>query len=161
MKIVRPWLHPVCYDTNDGKIEKQLSSYGVTDAYNYCTEHTCNKLTSMVRKYFSGPCMKLFPMSFIQDRRFDVRFKNGEDCLFMFLISDKIKKVSFTSKEAVYYRRYRENSAVTSHKNILSVIQNALKLIDAYCKIYINHPFRYSTKLFILRILASVKSIFF
>lgn len=105
--------------------------------------------------------MKLIPMSFIQGRRYDKRFKIGEDSLFMFLISDKIKKVSFTSKEAVYYRRYRENSAVTSHKNILSVIQNALKLIDAYCKIYINHPFRYSTKLFILRILASVKSIFF
>ena len=105
--------------------------------------------------------MKLIPMSFIQGRRYDKRFKIGEDSLFMFLISDKIKKVSFTSKEAVYYRRYRENSAVTSHKNILSVIQNALKLIDAYCKIYINHPFMYSTKLFILRILASVKSIFF
>lgn len=95
------------YAFNDGEIEKQLSSYGVTDAYNYCTEHKCNKLTSMVRKYFSGPCMKLIPMSFIQDRRFDVRFKNGEDSLFMFLISDKIKKFAFTSKDATYYRRYR------------------------------------------------------
>lgn len=36
------------YAFNDGKIEKQLSLYGVTDAYNYCTEHKCNKLTSMI-----------------------------------------------------------------------------------------------------------------
>lgn len=105
---VNPDTVSLCYPYafNDGKIEKQLSSYGVTDAYNYCTEHKCNKLTSMVRKYFSGPCMKLIPMSFIQDRRFNVRFKNGEDSLFMFLISDKIKRVAFTSKNAVYYRRY-------------------------------------------------------
>ena len=148
------------YAFNDGKREIQLP-YGITDAYSYCIEHKCNKLVSRVRKYFSGPCMKLIPMSFIQDRRYDKRFKIGEDSLYMFLISDKIKKISFTTKEAVYYRRYRENSAVTSHKNKLSVIHNALKLIMAYCKIYINHPFRYNTKLFILRIFASVKSIFF
>lgn len=148
------------YAFNDGVIEKQLP-YRITDAYNYCTQHNCRSLTSRGRKFFSGPCMKLIPMSFIQGRRYDKRFKIGEDSLFMFLISDKIKKISFTTKEAVYYRRYRENSAVTSHKNKLSVIHNVLKLIMAYCKIYINHPFHYNTKLFILRIFASVKSIFF
>lgn len=145
------------YAFNDGKIEKQLSSYGVTDAYNYCIEHKCNKLTSMVRKYFSGPCMKLIPMSFIQDRRFDVRFKNGEDSLFMFLISDKIDKVSFTSKDAIYYRRFRENSAFTRRKTKREIIANKMNMIKAYIFIYLRKPQKYSLLFFITRILGTLR----
>ena len=145
------------YAFNDGKIEKQLSLYGVTDAYNYCTEHKCNKLTSMVRKYFFGSCMKLFPMSFIQDRRFDVRFKNGEDSLFMFLISDKIKKFAFTSKDAVYYRRYRDNSAYTRSKTKREIIANKTSLIKAYISIYLRRPQKYSLLFFITRLLGTLR----
>lgn len=145
------------YAFNDGKIEKQLSSYGVTDAYNYCIEHKCNKLTSMVRKYFSGPCMKLIPISFIQDRRFDVRFKNGEDSLFMFLISDKTKKFAFTSKDAVYYRRYRDNSAYTRSKTKREIIANKTSLIKAYISIYLRKPQKYSLLFFITRLLGTLR----
>lgn len=145
------------YAFNDGKIEKQLSSYGVTDAYNYCIEHKCNKLTSMVRKYFSGPCMKLIPMSFIQDRRYDVRFKNGEDSLFMFLISDKIKKVAFTSKDAIYYRRYRDNSAYTRGKTKRENIANKMNMIKAYISIYLRKPQKYSLLFFITRLLGTLR----
>lgn len=132
----------------------------MTDAYNYCTEHTCNKLTSMVRKYFSGPCMKLIPMSFIHDRRFDVRFKNGEDCLFMFLISDKIKRVAFTSKNAVYYRRYRNDSAVTRKRNKSEIIINSFNLIKAYSCIYSKTPKSYSLSFLITRLLGTLRSMF-
>ena len=145
------------YAFNDGKIEKQLSSYGVTDAYNYCIEHKCNKLTSMVRKYFSGPCMKLIPMSFIHDRRYDVRFKNGEDSLFMFLISDKIKKVAFTSKDAIYYRRYRDNSAYTRSKTKRENIANKMNMIKAYISIYLRKPQKYSLLFFITRLLGTLR----
>lgn len=156
---VNPDTVSLCYPYafNDGKIEKQLSSYGVTDAYNYCTEHKCNKLTSMVRKYFSGPCMKLIPMSFIQDRRFDVRFKNGEDSLFMFLISDKIKKVAFTSKDAIYYRRFRENSACTRSKTKREIIANKMNMIKAYISIYLRKPQKYSLLFFITRLLGTLR----
>lgn len=156
---VNPDTVSLCYPYafNDGKIEKQLSSYGVTDAYNYCTEHKCNKLTSMVRKYFSGPCMKLIPMSFIQDRRFNVRFKNGEDSLFMFLISDKIKKFAFTSKDAVYYRRYRDNSAYTRSKTKREIIANKTSLIKAYISIYLRRPQTYSLLFFITRLLGTLR----
>ena len=156
---VNPDTVSLCYPYafNDGKIEKQLSLYGVTDAYNYCTEHKCNKLTSMVRKYFFGSCMKLFPMSFIQDRRFDVRFKNGEDSLFMFLISDKIKKFAFTSKDAVYYRRYRDNSAYTRSKTKREIIANKTSLIKAYISIYLRRPQKYSLLFFITRLLGTLR----
>lgn len=144
------------YAFNDGKIEIQLP-YGITDAYSYCIEHKCNKLTSMVRKYFSGPWMKLIPMSFIHDRRYDVRFKNGEDSLFMFLISDKIKKVAFTSKDAVYYRRYRDNSAYTRSKTKREIIANKTSLIKAYISIYLRKPQKYSLLFFITRLLGTLR----
>lgn len=141
------------YAFNDGKREIQLP-YGITDAYSYCIEHKCNKLTSRVRKYFSGPCMKLIPMSFIQDRRFDVRFKNGEDCIFMFLISDKFKKMNFTSKSAIYYRRFREGSAVTTKRPKKEEMLNSLKCMNEYTKIFFRG--NYSMYFYSSRIIAEL-----
>lgn len=140
----------------DGKREIQLP-YGITDAYSYCIEHKCNKLASRGRKYFSGPCMKLIPMSFIQDRRFDVRFKNSEDCIFMFLISDKIKNIVYTSKDAVYYRRYRENSAVTRKRKKTERIKNCVLCMVEYAKIFLDG--KHSTYFFLARILAEIKCV--
>lgn len=145
------------YAFNDGKPEEQLS-YPLTNVYEEFHTRKTNRLTSKVRKYFSGPWMKLIPMSFIQDRRFDVRFKNGEDGLFMFLISDKIDRLSFTTKDAVYYRRYREGSAVTSKRSRLKIVQNSLKLIGAYFNIYYKKFYCYNFLFFITRILASVRT---
>lgn len=147
------------YAFSDGEIEKQLP-YRITDAYNYCTQHNCRSLTSRGRKFFSGPCMKLIPMSFIQSRRYDVRFKNGEDSLFMFLISNKINKVSFTSRNAVYYRRYRNESATTSNRKIWSIVSNQLRLIKEYSLIYFSHPIEYSLNFYLTRIMGAVRGMF-
>lgn len=144
------------YAFNDGKIERQLP-YSITNTYNYCIEHECNKLASRGRKYFSGPCMKLIPMSFILDRRFDVRFKNGEDCIFMFLISDKIKNIVYTSKDAIYYRRYRENSAVTRKRKKTERIKNCVLCMVEYAKIFLDG--KHSTYFFLARILAEIKCV--
>ena len=86
------------YAFQDGDIKSQLH-YAITRQYD---EVAYKGRVSYPRagKYFSGPCMKLIPMTFIHNRRFDVRFKNGEDSIFMFLISDKFDKVSFTSKKS-------------------------------------------------------------
>ena len=144
------------YAFNDGDIEKQLS-YSITKAYDYICKHKCENLSSMARKFFSGPCMKLIPMSFIHDRRYDVRFKNGEDSLFMFLISDKIDKVSFTSKDAIYYRRFRENSACTRSKTKREIIANKMNMIKAYISIYLRKPQKYSLLFFITRLLGALR----
>ena len=155
---VAPDVVSLCYPYafNDGVIEKQLP-YGITYAYDYYMEHKCTSLSSKVQKFFSGPCMKLIPMSFIQDRRFDVRFKNGEDSLFMFLISDKIKKVAFTSKDATYYRRYRDNSAYTRGKTKREIISNKMSMIKAYISIYLKKPQKYSLLFFITRLLGTLR----
>ena len=145
------------YAFNDGNPKTQLP-YSLTKAYEICTTEKRNTVNSIARKYFSGPCMKLIPMSYIQDRRFDIRFKNGEDSLFMFLISDKFKTIQFTSHDAKYYRRYREGSAYLS-TNVIQRILNSTRLIIAYTSIYIPNFKRYNFTFYFTRILGSIHSI--
>lgn len=153
-----PQIVSLCYPYSfiDGRIGEQLPC-GITRTYTYCNQHKCYKLASRVRKYFSGPWMKLIPMSFIQDRRYDVRFKNGEDSLFMFLISDKINKVAFTSENAVYYRRLRDGSAISTHRTTKERILNNLRLLREYIRMYLKGG--YSTYFFGTRILAEIRAI--
>lgn len=148
----------VCYPYafNDEKPKHQIY-YGLTEVYDYCVKNGCNTITSKARKFFSGPWMKLIDMSFIQGRRFDVRFKNGEDSLFMFLISDKFKKISFASKGAVYYRRFRVNSAVTVHRGTQERVLNNLRSIREYVRMYMRGG--YNTFFFLTRILAETRGI--
>lgn len=141
------------YAFNDGNPSIQLS-YPLTKVYDELCSSKTIKLSSKVRKYFSGPWMKLIPMNFIQERRFDVRFKNGEDSLFMFLISDKIHKISFASKDSVYYRRYREGSAVMRRRTIRERITNNWNCIKEYSRIYFKG--KYSTYFYLSRIAAEI-----
>lgn len=145
------------YAFNDEMPYKQLK-YTITDAYEYCVKNQCNTIASKARKFFSGPCMKLIPISIIQKRRFDVRFNNGEDSLFMFLISDRIKEVTFTSKKAVYYRRFREDSATTRKRGKMEVICNQLKMLREYSWLYFNHMKHYNLIFYFTRILGAIKS---
>lgn len=111
------------------------------------------------RKYFSGSWMKLIPMSVIRDRRFDTQFRNGEDCLYMFFISDKFKYVDFTSPKAIYYRRYRVNSAVTASRSKYELLANGMKMMLGYTKIYLPHIANYSFMFYFTRMLGAVKNI--
>lgn len=133
--------------------------YQLTDIYKKYSEHTELKISSGVRKFFSGPCMKLISKDIIQDRRFDVRFRNGEDSLFMFMISDMVQHIKFASANAVYYRRYRVGSAMTSSRSYREIIRNNCKLIHEYTKIFFYTGRKYSFKLFITRIAAALRSI--
>ena len=142
---------------NDGQPELQLP-YSITNAYEHCASYGCGRLSSKVRKFFSGPCMKLIPMSFIQDRRYDVRFANGEDSLFMFLISDRIKRTSLASRKAVYYRRVRANSANFRKRPILKIIATSSKLIYEFSKTIIQNPLKYDFLFYCTRIMASFKT---
>lgn len=108
------------------------------------------------KKLFSGPCMKLIPRAFIQDRKFDVNFKNGEDALFMFLISDQFSSVNFTSRQAVYYRRYRSDSAVTAHRSTRKKLCHSFRLLREYTKIYFKSPSKYNLAFYLTRILATM-----
>lgn len=148
--------YPFAFD--DGESGIQLSNYKMTLQYNnvYCDD----KLPyQKARKFFSGPCMKLIPRSLIADRRFDVNFKNGEDSLFMFLISDKFKYVRFAQKDVCYYRRMRENSAYTRKRSVMDKFLNACSLIKAFNEIYFKRMRRYNFTFYITRVLGACRSV--
>lgn len=147
------------YAFNDGKPDKQLP-YSITSAYDKWADKMPVRLSSTVRKYFSGPCMKLIPMCFIHGRRFNPAFSNGEDSLFMFLISDCFDRFAFTDKTAVYYRRYRTGSAVTSYRSKGMIIRNSFSMICEYTKIFFKGIPHYNFGFYITRIFASIRSIF-
>ena len=107
------------------------------------------------KKYFSGPWMKLMHCSIINNRRFDTRFRNGEDSLFMFSISDKIQNVNFTSTNAVYYRRIRVGSASAKQTRSYS-LNNKWQMIKAYHSMYWKDPKSYNLWFYITRFLACV-----
>ncbi len=146
------------YAFNDGEFNIQLR-YGITDDYNH---YAPKGLVSFLRprKYFSGPCMKLIHRDIIGKRRFDVHFKNGEDSLFMFLISDCMDRVCFTSKGAVYYRRFRSESASVKKKKIFEYIKNRCEMIFVYTSIYFQNVCHYSFFFYLTRLLGSIKTIF-
>ncbi len=143
---------------NDGD-PTQSVPYPMMDIYDEMHDKTNICISSKVRKYFSGPWMKLIPMNFIQERRYDVRFKNGEDSLFMFLISDRIKDIKFAERDSVYYRRYRIGSAVTSKRSKCEIIRNGLLQICVYSKYFFMRPFAYNVGFFFTRIIATFKQI--
>lgn len=147
------------YAFNDGNLQKQ-QPFNITDVYDSCVSNQKIKISSKVRKYFSGPWMKLIPMSFIHNRRYDIRFKNGEDTLFMFLISDRIRKISFTSRKAVYYRRNRVGSAVNVRRTSSEIIKSNVKQIITYWKYYLSNPFEYNLSFFVSRIGGALWAIF-
>lgn len=113
------------------------------------------------RKMFNGPVMKLIHRSIIGDRRFEKQFANGEDSLYMFLISDRIKKVKFTSPKAVYYRRIRCNSATTKKKSRLDIAINRFKMCLFYTKYYVSNPFHYNLPFLLSRYAAATKTLLY
>lgn len=148
----------LCYPFafKDGNIDEQIH-YTVTDAYYYCVENKCKSLSSVARKFFSGPCMKLIPMNIIGDRRYNKHFRIGEDSLFMFLISNRVKGVAFTSSKAIYYRRYRDASASFTKGSIKKQTVNNFRLIWEYIKIYLHGG--YSFYLFATRVASRVREL--
>lgn len=136
---------------------KQVNNY-VTDEYEKCANKGKQPYLK-ARKYFSGPWMKLIPMSFIQNRRYDVRLRNGEDSLFIFQISDKFEYVDFTSKDAIYYRRIRKGSAVNNNRTKWQNMKSNILQIKIYLSYFIKSPFKYNWLFLFTRIGGSLYSI--
>ena len=145
----------LCYPLSFVDTTTNYTEYYITGDYN--RNFGKNDIPyEKARKYFSGPVYKLIHRDIIADRRFDLRFKNGEDSIFMFLISDRFEKVSFTSRNAVYYRRIREGSALARKKPFIGVVNNQLNMVCAYCAIYFKHPLSYKFDFFFTRILGAI-----
>ena len=135
-----------------------VENYRISKEYQKCRVEGKQKFWKP-KKYYSGPWMKLIHRDVIDGRRFDRRFKNGEDSLYMFLISDKMKWCDFTASEAVSYRRIREGSALTAHKPMSYKIKNAMRLFGAYSAVFFKGFPHYNFWFYLTRTVGLIKSV--
>jgi glycosyltransferase involved in cell wall biosynthesis len=112
------------------------------------------------RSFFSTASFKMIPTNIIGLRRFNTNFANGEDALFMALISDKIKSIRFANEDVIYYRRIRENSASQRQRSFLAKFKNVMKLFLFFSKIYLSSPLKYNILFFATRLIAVFKALF-
>lgn len=156
--IASPDVVSLCYPLSFTDGTADYEQFYVTSDYKEKINNVCNY--TKARKYFSGPVYKLIHRQIIGSRRFDRSFVNGEDSIFMFLISDRLQFVKFTSKNAIYYRRVREDGASVRKKTVMNVIINQSRMIWKYIKIFFNHPTSYSFNFFTTRILGAIHGAF-
>ena len=108
-----------------------------------------------MRKIFSMGCIKIIPRNIIKEIRFNRKFKNGEDALFLLQISKNIKIIGVVNNQTFYYRRVRKESMNFRRKALREIFKNILELE----KIYLSFLFckNYNKKFIILRMLAVLK----
>lgn len=110
------------------------------------------------RSFLAFPVAKIIHRDIIGDRRFDTRFKNGEDALFITSLTDKIKHIEFTDNDAIYYVRERIGSASRRKIPILELLKTSLLLIGSYTSLYIKSFPKYNLALFVSRIPGVIKN---
>lgn len=110
------------------------------------------------RSFLAFPVAKIIHRNIIGNRRFDNRFKNGEDALFITSLTDKIKNIEFTDNDAIYYVRERIGSASRKKIPISELTKTSLLLIITYISLYIKHFPKYNFLLFISRIPGVIKN---
>lgn len=139
--------------------KKELNNYIIKSDFEKCLKKDYVSIIE-ARRFFAGAVRKLIHRDVIGSRRFDKRFKNCEDSLFMFLISDKIQHVSCTSRQSVYYRRLRNSSVNMRHRSFFNRLINSIFLITEYTKIYFSNIKNYNLKLYCYNILGAIKTVF-
>lgn len=110
-----------------------------------------------VKKFYGAPPRKLVSRNIIGNRRFDTRFRNGEDTLFFFLISDCVYKTRPSSGAAVYYRRCRPTSAHFTKKTRKEKVILAFNLIGTLSGYYFKNPKHYNFLFYLTRVMGAIK----
>lgn len=115
----------------------------------------------VVRSFFSTSVCKLLAKDIVGERRFDVHLTHGEDCVFMFAISDKCHSFQFTPHDAVYFRRIRAHSAntVAYSWSRSEKMRNAFRCIWRYSKSYFTAMGAYNFMFYVTRVAGALRSI--
>jgi glycosyltransferase involved in cell wall biosynthesis len=112
------------------------------------------------RGFLSSACCKIIPMKVIGNKRFNCNFKIGEDCLFIFSISDRIKKITLSEEDVIYYRRLRDYSATRNRVGYDEIIWNGINAVISYTKIYLRNPFQYNALVYMSRVIATLTEVY-
>ena len=103
--------------------------------------------------------IKSIPKKIIGNTKFNIKYKNGEDALFMLEISKNIKIVKKIDKKVFYWRRIRDNSAYYNKKTKRSILKNSRDLIVEYSKFFLKKD--YNFMFILIRVLAIIKGTIF
>ncbi|MBR6444821.1 MAG: glycosyltransferase family 2 protein [Prevotella sp.] len=138
---------------------KTPTQHFMSDAY---AKNKGNKNVSLfkIRSYFSSPCGKIIPRNVIGDNRFLRNFSLGEDALFMFDISRKVKRIQMASPDTIYYIWIRKNSASRSHYSYFFRLKLAMRTAWRYTTIFLRNPFGYHFPFYLSRIVATFRKLF-
>lgn len=108
------------------------------------------------RSFFSSACGKLLPKAVVENERFNLNFRLGEDSLFMAAISKNIQEIKLADENAVYMRRVRAESAGRSNPSFWDRLCNVTRQVTAYVTTYLKSPFKYNFLFFMSRIVAVI-----
>ena len=156
-----PDIVSLSYELAFNDLDRTLYPYYITDEYEKCASYQEVFDYRKARRFFNGPVYKLIHRDMIGERRYDKDMINGEDSVFMFLISDKFSKVSLTTRQAVYFRRFRAGQATDRMNNKKIRFKNGFRIVSSYCKIFFHSPFKYDILFFMNCVMAATKSMFF
>lgn len=137
-----------------------IFSHFVGEAFRRCTSIYSPSLFHG-RSFLSSVWCKLIPRQVLAQDKFDERYILGEDALYMFLISKRIRSIVLASSDAVYKVRQRAQSASRSHYSYLYRFRLAMSLIGTYIGIYKKDIRHYDFLLFLSRLYATFRKIFY
>lgn len=150
---------PLCYPLTFDDGTEHYGKYRITHKYErLATKQTCS--VRAARSFFAGPVYKLLHRNIIGDTRFDIRLKNGEDTLFMFLISCRIRKCRFASRDCIYYRRRRTDSATGRTRTLADAWYVCRIQLAEYVKAWIAHPTQYNFHFFFTRVRGAIRGLY-
>lgn len=111
------------------------------------------------RSFMSSSCCKIIRREVIGNRRFDTRFRQGEDALFMATVSNRVKTIALATADTLYYRRLRAGSASRRVVARKEYVLNQLLLMRTYIGLYLSDVAHYSLPFFSTRIAALSRNI--
>lgn len=112
------------------------------------------------RSFLAFPVAKMIHKQIVGNHRFNPKFRNGEDALFITSLTDNFSHIKFTTDDAVYYVRERIGSASRKRIGKKKLICDSFNLIKAYVSVYLSNPSKYSFLLFLSRIPGVIKNAF-
>ena len=122
----------------DKETGEEYEQHFLSRAYrNYQPEKESSRYSN--RSFFSSACCKLLPKECINGQRFDTNIKRGEDSIFMYGISWKVKHVKVAAPSCIYYIRKRNNSAGRHKISIVTKIYEFLSQSSKYTGMYLRH----------------------
>lgn len=142
----------------DQKTQKESFHYLSRAYMKYEKQHA----TSVTRNYalFSSACCKLIPKAIIGSTLFDQTVARGEDALFMFAISRKVREIRISSQQSIYFVQKRADSISRKKISFKEKCSSFMSLSTKFTYEYLNHITEYNFIFYIARILGVFKNRF-